>query len=71
MTETNIPPIVLAEELESILEAYISAYIGYVLSDKVEAERVNDWAQYHKYVGKIEAYKVVSSTIKSLNIKRT
>lgn len=71
MTETNIPPIILAEELESILESYISLYISSVLSSKVQAENVHDWAEYHQCIGKIEAYKTISSTIKDINIKRT
>ena len=69
MSETNIPPIEEAWKLAEGLTAMVSVYIGYVQSDKNKAERTADWAEYHRCIGKIEAYKEVLHLINGYTIK--
>ena len=47
------------KRLMRTLAENINSYIKIVTEFKNEAERTQDWAEYHKCVGKIEAYKSV------------
>lgn len=70
MTETSIAPIeeawVLAYGLEKTIDEFISAADGF----KKEAERTNDWVEYHKCIARIDAYKDILRLIQGANIKR-
>lgn len=44
----------------------INKYIEIVEGLKKEAERTTDWAEYHKCIGKIGAYKNVIASIVSM-----
>jgi hypothetical protein len=70
MTERNIPPIETAWKVVEGLIEWINEFIEIVNGFKKKAERVNDWAEYHKCIGQIDAYENILKIIKNLNIKQ-
>ena len=70
MTEKNIPPMEKAWEVDEMLGNILSVYLGYVKSDKLNAQRTADWAGYHRATGKMLAYREVLRLLEGLNIRR-
>jgi len=70
MTETDIPPIVFANELANGLKKIISMYISNVILKSTDSAEVQDWAKYHRCTGKIEAYAEVLRIINESNISK-
>jgi hypothetical protein len=70
MTETNISPVEDAWKLADGLKDWIYGFISTVNLLKKQAEHINDWAEYHRCVGKIEAYENILHILRDVNIKQ-